>query len=269
MARLLHGGFAPFQPFLAGGGHLDPAGEALRFTIPAVGPKLYADSQIDDYHGRKRSAFPWRPPLRLEVRARMSHPAAQADSNAPEAGLRGTAGFGLWNDPFTLTGGGVLAPPSVVWFFYASPPSDMALVEGVPGWGWKAATLDSGRLPSLLVAPAALVAILLTKIPGLGRPVMAAARRAIRAHEALLSAGLTDWHDYRIDWGEREAVFQVDGAEVLRAPEPPRGPLGFVAWVDNQYAVATPQGKYGFGVIETGEPQWMELEGLSISSAVK
>jgi hypothetical protein len=56
---------------------------------------------------------------------------------------------------------------------------------------------------------------------------------------------------------------------VLCAPEPPRGPLGFVTWVDNQYAIATPQGKYGFGVIETREPQWMELQGLAISSAVK
>jgi hypothetical protein len=197
----------------------------------------------------------------------MSHPAAtnvagaQSDSSA---GLLGTAGFGFWNDPFTLTGGGVLSPPSAVWFFYASPPSDMALAEGVPGWGWKAASLDSARIPALLLAPAAAGAVLLAKVPGLGRPIIRAARRAMRVSESILQAGLTEAHDYELDWRESEAVFHVDGVEVLRAPDPPRGPLGFVAWVDNQYAVATPQGRFGFGLIPTHESQWLELETVSI-----
>ena len=282
----LSGQFRGFKPFLSGGGELHQAFEVLRLSIPPVGPKRYVDAQIDDYHGlRRRSRFPWIPPLRVRLRARMSHPAASTLLADPARGysgthfhtsshpcsdihtpsyLLGTAGFGFWNDPFTLTGGGVLAPPSALWFFYASPPSDMALVEGVPGWGWKAATLDSARIPALVLAPAAAAAVLLTRLPGLGRPIMSAARRAMRVSERIVDAVLTEWHDYEIEWSAAEAVFRVDAAEVLRAPDPPRGPLGFVAWIDNQYAVATPQGRFGFGLIQTGAPQWMELEGVSI-----
>jgi hypothetical protein len=58
----------------------------------------------------------------------------------------------------------------------------------------------------------------------------------------------------------------VDGAEVLRAPNPPRGPLGFVAWVDNQYAIATPEGRFGFGVVQTPEPQWMDLAAVTLAA---
>ena len=47
------------------------------------------------------------------------------------------------------------------------------------------------------------------------------------------------------------------------APNPPPGPLGFVAWIDNQYAVATPRGELRFGALTCG-PQWLELASLSI-----
>jgi hypothetical protein len=189
----------------------------------------------------------------MTVRARASHPAPA-----------GTLGFGFWNDPFSLSGG-VLAAPNSLWFFYASPPSDMALAEGVPGRGWKAATLNAGRLHPLILAPAALAAIALTRVPGLGRPVMAAARRAVRAHEAMLAdIPLTDWHTYELEWRLDSAVFRVNGIERLRSPAPPRGPLGFVAWIDNQYAIASREGKFGFGLCEVKEEQWLEIEGLRI-----
>src|SRR5262245_10750983 len=132
MKSILSDDFRQLQPFLAGGGELQQSADVLRLAVPPTQPKRYVDAQIDDYHGlRRRSRFPWSPPLLLSVRARTSHPAA-ATLQPPSTGempssLLGTAGFGFWNDPFTLTGGGVLAPPSALWFFYASPPSDMAL----------------------------------------------------------------------------------------------------------------------------------------------
>ena len=227
--------------------------ESFRLSIPPISARAYADAQIDNYAGLRRTRFPNAPPTRLAVRARASHVAP-----------KGTLGFGFWNHPFSLSGG-VLAAPSAVWFFYASPPSDMALAEGVPGWGWKAATLDAGRWPTLLLAPAALAAIALTRVPGLGRPIMAAARRAVRAHEApLLDITLTDWHDYALEWRADEAIFRVDGVERLRSPAPPRGPLGCVAWIDNQYAIASREGKFGFGLCATSDEQWLELEGLRV-----
>lgn len=240
-----------------GGGRVRRVGEAgWRLSIPSLSARRYADAQLDDYGRIARHKLPDSPPVTLRLRARASH-----------AQPIGTLGFGFWNNPFTLTGGGVLAAPNTVWFFHASPPSDMALAEGVRGWGWKAATLNAGRYPALLIAPAALAAIALTRLPGLGAPVMAAARRFVRAHEALLDdVALTDWHTYEIDWRETEAVFRVDGAERLRSPAPPRGPLGLVMWIDNQYAIASRAGRFGFGLCEVKEEQWLEVEGLKVGS---
>lgn len=240
----------------AGGGRVVYAGERARLIVPPAAGQAYADAQLDNYHGLRRSRFPNSPPVKMAVRARASH-------EAPV----GTLGFGFWNDPFSLSGG-VLAAPNVVWFFYASPPSDMALAEGVPGRGWKAATLNTGRIPSPILAPAAVAAVMLTRLPGLGRPVMSAARRAIQAHEALLEGvPLTAWHKYELEWQRELAVFCVDGVERLRAPAPPRGPLGFVLWIDNQYAIASREGKFGFGMCEVKEEQWLEVEDLEITSA--
>jgi len=258
-----------------GGGRVHRDGDRWRLSIPALASRRYADAQLDDY-GRaaraqaspapgKRIAFlsrrnaarrrlPDTAPARVSLRARASH-----------AQPIGTLGFGFWNNPFTLTGGNVLAAPNTVWFFYASPPSDMALAEGVPGFGWKAATLNAGRYPALLIAPAAAGAIALTFVPGLGGPVMSLARRFAQAHEALLAdIALTEWHTYEIDWVERQAVFRVDGLERLRSPAPPRGPLGFVLWIDNQYAIASRAGRFGFGLCETKEEQWLEVADLTL-----
>jgi len=47
-----------------------------------------SDAQLDDYHGLRRGQWPWRPPLRMSVRARAS-----------QAEPVGTAVLAL-NDPF-------------------------------------------------------------------------------------------------------------------------------------------------------------------------
>jgi hypothetical protein len=243
------------QTLLIGGGKVERDGDRARMILPPTPHRTYADAQLDDYHGLRRNRFPDSPPVRMTVRARASHPAPA-----------GTLGFGFWNDPFSLSGG-VLAAPNSVWFFYASPPSELALAEGVPGWGWKAATLNSGRLHPLILAPAALAAMALTRVPGLGRPVMAAARRAVQAHEAMLAdVSLTEWHTYELEWWDDMAVFRVDRVERLRSPAPPRGPLGFVTWLDNQYAIASREGKFGFGLCEVKQEQWLEVEGLKVES---
>jgi hypothetical protein len=90
-------------------------------------------------------------------------------------------------------------------------------------------------------------------------------QRVSGAAEVPLETSLADWHTYTLEWLPRVARFAVDGAEVLDVPDPPRGPLGFVAWIDNQYAIATPRGDFGFGAIESG-PEWLELDWLRIVS---
>ena len=235
----------------------DAAAGSARLFVPLTPAGRYTNAQLDDYHessaGRppRRRPFTRAAPLRLSLRARASR-----------AAPLGTLGFGFWNEPFSISGS-VLSAPSVVWFFYAAPPSDMALVPGVPGHGWKAATLTTGRWPSVLLAPGALAANLLTRLPGLGRQIMNVARRFVSAHEApLLDVALDAWHTYEIDWQASQAIFRVDGQERLRAPAPSAGPLGFVLWIDNQYAIASAAGQFGFGVSALAEPQWLEVDQL-------
>ena len=60
-----------------------------------------------------------------------------------------------------------------------------------------------------------------------------------------------------------QSTFWVDGLLVHTVLHPPARPLGFVAWLDNQYAVATPRGVLRFGTVASG-PQWFELDSVAI-----
>jgi hypothetical protein len=245
------------QPFEVGGGRVSyPASGVMLLTLPATPATRYADAQIDNYAGLRRREYPCTPPLRMRVRAQFSHPADQ---------LVGTAGFGFWNQPFMP---GTLIPrlPRYVWFFVGTPPHDMAFVQGVPGSGPKAATADFSRLPFLCLAPFAPVGFALMRVPRLYRALWPVAQWAIGAAEAPLRVDLSQPHDYRLDWRAGRSTFYVDGQVILEVAFGPRGRLGFVAWIDNQYAVITPQGRLGFGVRATPYDQWLRLEGLTITT---
>lgn len=251
---------------LLGPATLGIVNEKLRMNLPAVQQGTYADAQIDDYDHLPRTAFPWRPPLRMEVRARSSRPAATANSTSNRSEttdiLRGTAGFGFWNYPFSVRGDLLMLPESI-WFFYASPPSNMALIPGVPGWGWKAQVVHSMRAESLAATLPMALSATWARVTGNVRPAERWMQRLSGAHEALLHVDMTTWHTYRLEWHAGEATFHVDEALVLRVPHPPTRPLGFVAWLDNQYAVATPKGKLRFGTVATS-PEWLELDYVKI-----
>jgi hypothetical protein len=75
---------------------------------------------------------------------------------------------------------------------------------------------------------------------------------------------MDDWHTYAISWTTTRARFEVDGDLVLDCGTPPRGRLGFVAWLDNQYAVVTPWGRFRHGLLDAPGEQWMEIESLTI-----
>ena len=248
-----------------GGGSIQIADSAIRMAFESAQPGHYSDAQIDDYAGRARSTFPWRPPLRMEVRARSSLPAATATSTGESMDvLRGTAGFGFWNYPFSIRGD-ILMLPEAVWFFYASPPSNMALVPGIQGWGWKAQVIHSMRLDALLSTLPMAMATTWSWLTGEIRPAARWMQRLTGAREAILPVELTSWHTYVLEWRQTEALFWVDDQLMLRAPQPPTRPLGFIAWLDNQYAVATPRGVLRFGALASG-PQWFELDSVSIEA---
>jgi hypothetical protein len=240
-----------------GAGSLEQADEGLRFVNTDTISTEYTNAQIDDYQGLSRSRFPWEPPLRLTVRARFSHSQEE---------LHGTAGFGFWNDPFLMTEQRIPTLPRAAWFFYGSPPSDMKLDRGAPGRGWKAAVIDALRPVALLLAPAALPVALAMNLRPLYRTLWPPIQRALNVREASLDLPMTDWHTYVIDWGEERSAFFVDDEAVLEDAPSPRGPLGFVMWLDNQYMVVKPWGRFGWGLLEASGRQWLQVERLMIKS---
>ena len=244
---------AHWHPWSVGTGALvGPRDGVLRCALEPTSARQYSDAQITSY--RQRS-FRWRPPLRLTVRAWASHNTDQ---------LRGTAGFGFWNQPFVPVGTQLPRLPRAAWFFFASPPNNMALAKGVPGWGWKAATFDAMRWPFFLLAPLAPLGFLLMRSPALYARLWPVGQRALGVSEALLPADLGTPHTYDLEWLRSGVTFAVDGDVVHRAPVASQGPLGFIAWLDNQYAVVTPQGRFRFGLIESGQAQWLALDRVTI-----
>jgi len=225
--------------------------------------RAYADAQLDDTQNLARGSLRWKPPLRFSVRARTSIPDPQ-----------GTFGFGFWNDPFSLSlgmGGAARkmpAAPQCAWFFYGSPPLDLPLAQGVPGAGWKAAALRFRQIPPLLLAPIAAGGVLLASFPPARRWAFDQARRFYSAEERLLGIDPSAWHAYAVEWTDSWVRFSIDGAEVLRSAHPPIPPLGLVLWIDNQYAVASAEKGFGFGVLPLEREQTLELEDARIEAPI-
>lgn len=211
---------------------------------------VYTNAQISDYQSGR---FRWRPPLRLTVTARAS-----------SSSMVGTAGFGFWNHPFTPVSFS-LRLPQAIWFFYGGLPTNIALAKDVPGHGWKAATISANRWPFLLLAPTTPLAVFLMRVPALYNLLWPIGQRAIGVSEKRLdSALLAERHTYTLEWQTGGASWAVDGRLVHEAAVAPSGPLGFVAWVDNQYAIVTPQGQFGYGVTPLEHEQSLKLEHVSI-----
>lgn len=245
---------APWHPLSLGNGEVARDTGTIYCRIFPDSGQSYHDAQISDYAGLRSPYFPWRPPLRLRVRAWASHPV--------EA-LRGTAGFGFWNQPF-IPGEIKLRLPQAVWFFFGSPPNNMALAKGQRGNGWKAATFDAARPLFLALLPLTPLGFLLMRVPLLYRLLWPIGQRAIGVSEQQLAVDIAVPHVYELHWLPHGVLFWVDEKLVHSAPTAPQGPLGFIAWIDNQYAVVTPQGNLGFGFVPIEQPQWIALESISI-----
>jgi hypothetical protein len=241
------------QPYLVGRGQLEDTDNGVRFLLDGASTQVYSDSQFDDFHGRRREAFLWQAPVTLSLRARFSH---------EQALLRGTAGFGWWNVPFEGDEvSNINLGPQVLWFFFGSPPSNLAAAPGWSGNGWFAQSLNVPTLPNWFVK----LGMLALRLPFINRLAHHAAEGATRATEQPLhELDITAWHDYRIEWHKRDASFYVDETCILRTNRPPQGPLALVLWMDNQWA--TLQG--GGGLLDVPQKQWMELAEVRISKGI-
>jgi hypothetical protein len=246
------------------GSQVTAAGKGIwRLEVPAGTGGKYRLAQLDDYTGLPRQKFSWRPPVTLSLRARASVEA-----------LPGTWGFGLWNDPFSLSlgfGGGTRrlpALPNTAWFFYASPPNYLSLRDDLPAQGFLAATFCSAALPVPLLA-AFTPALVLFTAPFAARLLRRFARRFIQQGAALVGGNgentSADWHTYQIGWNQESVIFCVDGTQILNTPVSPRGPLALVIWIDNQYAALPPTGRLSFGALPNPHPAWIEIGDLSLA----
>lgn len=239
-----------------GQGRVFTQDESLHFALPALRPTQYANAQITDYVPTQRN-FQYRPPLRMTVTAR-------AFGNK---GLFGTAGFGFWNHPF-VPGEQGFRVPQALWFFFGSPPNNMALALDAPGYGWKAATFNAHRWPFYAMLPLAPIGVLLMQLPPLYRRLWPIGQCAIGVSETHLNTNtLFQEHTYTIEWLPNEVAFFVDHKMVhqtLRAV--PTAPLGFIAWLDNQYAIVTPQGQFGFGFVDVPIQQSLVLDEVRIEA---
>ncbi len=236
---------------LAGTGRIEVLNGTSRLQLAYATRTRYSNSQLDDRLVQPNQTLIHRPPLRLTLRARFSHP-----------DLIGTAGFGFWNNPlFGLSNPVPL--PRAIWYFYASPPSHMDLALGVPGSGWKAAMIDATKLSALAMAPLALPVVVLNRSQRLYRRIWPFVQRNLTIQDTPLSLSLLpDWHTYTIEWGMRHVVFLVDETVILETDQSPQGPMCFVAWIDNRLAIVTPTGAVQFGLFDVTQPEWLEIEDL-------
>jgi hypothetical protein len=229
-----------------------------RISLPAGNTKVYRWGQLDDYMHLDRSAFLWRPPLKLSVSARVS-------ANQ----IPGTWGFGFWNDPFNVSAGiggtrrRLPVLPNCAWFFYASPDNYLALHDTHPAQGFLAATFSSPLIPPYILAAGVPVLPVLAMAPA-ARLFRRFLRLFVKESAALLEVDVTDLHSYQLDWHAGEVRFLVDGEIKFTTPVSPLGRLGLVLWIDNQFAAFPPNGRVRFGSLDNPEPVWLELSEISV-----
>lgn len=236
------------------------SGGGYRLSIPAGPTGKYRVAQLYDTKGLPRRDFLWEVPFQLKLTARVS-----------AANLPGTWGFGLWNDPFSaslgVAGGARKLPalPNTAWFFHASPQNYLSLRDDLPGNGFLTAVFSSPLTPALLLSPGILALPLIAWTPA-ARLIRKAARRLIGESSAAHELDETLWHSYEIDADSGGVSFSIDGAPVFHSEILPRGRLGLVIWIDNQYAAFTPEGRLGYGTLENPAPAWLEIKDLEINT---
>ena len=279
---------------------VSPIAGGWRLQIPAGEAGAYRLAQLDDYAALPRSRFPLKTPASLSLRCRVSESAlTPGPSPSGRGGLPGTWGFGFWNDPFAfsfgLQGTAQRLPvlPNACWFFHASEENHLSFAQEVrctrpgetidlvgknpglaanpsnqvqrslPGNGFLAQTFRSPKIPALLLAPGILgLPLLFSKT--ISKCLRAITGKIINEDSLLLEIDVTQWHRYDLSWRESGVVFSVDEAVVFETPVSPRGPLGVVIWIDNQYAAWTPEGRIGMGTLQQKAAGWMEIENLGI-----
>jgi hypothetical protein len=227
---------------------------SVHFTLLPNDDSTYHNAQITDYTPDKKE-FQFKPPLKMQIKAYSSlHP----------NNLVGTAGFGFWNH--ALEPGKFLSGrPQALWFFFGAPPHNIALAKDVPGDGWKAATIDTKRWQFAVLAPLAPLGMLMMRVKTLYNALWGIAQQSMAVTEAVLDKNLLNMeHVYTLEWRTDGATFKVNDKVVHETNTVPQNSLGFIAWMDNQYMIATPQGYFKSGLSAIKQPQALVLSEILI-----
>ena len=229
------------------------AADAWHLSIPAGKSGIYRVSQIDDYAELRRKDFLWQKPFRITLQSRVS------DQNIP-----GTWGFGFWNDPFSfnlgIKGSGQRLPvlPDAAWFFFASPENHLSLEDQKPGQGMLASVYSGCKISPLLLYPAGIF-LPLAFIPTAGRLARKTLSRFINYDAVQADIDLKSWHSYTINFSQENLEFFIDEKLYLKTNCQPCRKMGFLIWIDNQYASFDPQGKIKFGTLASSREHWLEV----------
>jgi hypothetical protein len=230
-----------------------------RLELPAGPAGRYRIAQMDDYSRLPRGAFLYQPPVSLSLRARVS------SNNLP-----GTWGFGFWNDPFALgigiKGSGLRMPalPEAAWFFFGSQQNDLSFSSKSPANGLSASVFTSATIPPILL-PLGLPALPFMGIKPAARLIRLLAARFIHDVFTRVEINTAEWHQYELEWLPETVKFQVDENVAFGSRISPRGPLGLVIWIDNQYAAFCVDGTVRYGTQGNLVPAWLEISDLTIS----
>jgi hypothetical protein len=107
----------------------------------------------------------------------------------------------------------------------------------------------------------------LVVLPPMGRKLRRLIGRFVRQETVELDLDPTEWHAFEIDWRSEAVVFLLDKQVLREVSTQPRGPLGLVIWIDNQYASWLPNGQLGYGTLTNPDAAWLEVEGLKLTFA--
>lgn len=241
------------QSIEVGAGAVEDLNEsAYRLAIPKC-RQGYTNAQIDDYSANQRG-FPNRQGVVLTLEACFSHAADR---------LQGTAGFGFWNAAYGDVRRRLPRLPQAAWFFFASQPNDLPFAAQ-DGRGWFASVIDTPRprhIPTFLSLPFLWLPF---QFPRIRRNLWPKTRRALGIRAAAIETPMQTWNHYQIEWLENGCTLSVNHKPVLQTTLSPRGPLGFVCWLDNQYLIATPTGRLRAGTLPTTNEQQLTVRNLTI-----
>jgi hypothetical protein len=153
--------------------------------------------------------------------------------------------------------------PNAAWFFFGSEQNYLSLHDDQTGNGFHVKTFRSPLLPSVFSLFG--LPVLPFLIFPLGRRLIRRlARCLIKEDGKKLGIDYTSWQEYRLNWQKTQVIFSVNGENFFTTKVVPRGRLGIVIWIDNQYFRFDDEGRIKFGFLSLPSEQWMAIRNYNL-----